>query len=153
MQEPEEESQRGSEKGRDGQYDAERRVQYLAPLVAYLREHHHIGLPIVREACARAVEAGEEPMLVHGNWLPMMQRGQRRVPPWLVEQCCAVIGRTVEEVMGAEWVKRFGPDGRGGAEIAPTGVVRRQRTWGIHRRAATGDAEGAQESQKATQAA
>lgn len=112
-------------------YEAEswRRGEYLAPLVAYLRAHHYIALPILRDAAARAVASGEEPMLVHGNWLPMMRRGQRVVPPWLVEQCCAVIGRTVEEVMGAEWVRRFGADGRGGMEASPIGSPRIQRPW------------------------
>lgn len=112
----------------------ERRVEYLAPLVAYLRERHYIAFAIVEEALNRAVAAGEEPMRVHPNWMPMMQRGQRRVPPWLVEQCCAVISRSVEEVMGAEWVKRFGADGHGGTEIAPTSAVRRQRTWNVSAR-------------------
>lgn len=109
----------------------ERRVEYLAPLVAYLRERHYIAFAIVEEALNRAVAAGEEPMRVHPNWMPMMQRGQRRVPPWLVEQCCAVIGRPVEEVMGAAWVTRFGADGHGGTEVAPTSVVRRQRPWSV----------------------
>jgi hypothetical protein len=56
--------------------------------------------------------------------LALVKRGELTVPSWLVAQCCAVIGKTVEEVMGAAWVKRFGADGCGGSEVAPVGTPR-----------------------------
>jgi hypothetical protein len=57
--------------------------------------------------------------------LSRMKVGYQIIPPWFVEACCVVIGRSPLEVMGPEWVRRFGEDGRGGRagqEIAPTAI-------------------------------
>lgn len=99
----------------------EARRAYLAPLVIYLRAHHYI-------LCRVAQEAGER----GGHHFPttrvwQMARGYSVAPPWFVEQCCVVIEKPVEEVMGAEWVKRFGVNGRGRVEVAPVGPPRIQK--------------------------
>jgi hypothetical protein len=56
-----------------------------------------------------------------------MRRGRSITPPWFVAECCAVIGRPIAEVMGADWVRRFGVDGCGGREMAPVGPLRVRR--------------------------
>ena len=53
-------------------YEAEswRRGEYLAPLVAYLRAHHYIALPILRDAAARAAggAAVASGAVLRGHW-------------------------------------------------------------------------------------
>lgn len=111
--------------------ERQRRVEYLAPLVAYLLERRYVAGLIAEDALERARLIGEATLRSQTCWLAKMKRGDATIPPWFVEQCCAVIGKSVEEVMGAEWITRFGADGRGGAETAPTGAPRLQRPWGV----------------------
>lgn len=122
--------------------ERQRRVEYLEPLVAYLRDHHYIAGLVADEALQRALADGETTLRSQTSWLPKMKRGDATIPPWFVEQCCAVLDKNVAEVMGAEWVIRFGADGRGlesgGAERAPVGSPRLQRPWS---RGAAADAD------------
>lgn len=114
--------------------ERQRRVEYLEPLVAYLRDHFYIAGLVADEALQRALAAGETTLRSQNSWLPKMKRGDATIPPWFVEQCCAVVGKSVLEVMGTEWVIQFGADGRGlesgGTERAPVGSPRLQRPWG-----------------------
>lgn len=111
------------------QEEMERRDAYLAPLMAWLRAS---GLPIhtvMWMACMRAKAAGE-PLNTSGRiWPTKIERGLCVIPPWLVEQCCNVVGLSVAELMGEEWVRRFGADGRGGAERAPVGRPHVKRVY------------------------
>ena len=118
-----------------------RRVDYLAPLFAYLREHHYVAGQVAREAGVRGGRA------IWRQRLLQMKRGVAVTPPWFVAQCCAVIGRSVAEVMGAEWVSRFGADGAGltsgGTEEAPVGPGRIQKPPRRHRRDSQADSQAA----------
>ncbi|HEU5349634.1 MAG TPA: hypothetical protein VFU63_13565 [Ktedonobacterales bacterium] len=109
-----------------------RRVEYLAPLFAYLQDHHHVAGQVAREAGVR----GGRAIVRQRLW--QMKLGVAVTPPWFVAQCCAVIGRPVAEVMGAEWVSRFGADGAGlasgGTEEAPVGPGRIQKPPRRHQR-------------------
>ena len=110
--------------GKSGFAEVQRRKAYLAPLFTYLLDHYYVAGRVAAAAGEREhAESGRE-YKVTGVRLALLKRGELMVPPWLVEQCCAVIGKSVEEVMGAEWVKRYGPDGWGGEETAPTGTPR-----------------------------
>jgi hypothetical protein len=99
--------------------EAELRRSYLAPLFGYLRGHHYATADVTREACAR------HGLRMSRQRLSQVKRAICVTPPWFVAECCAVIGQPVAEVMGAEWVTRFGEDGRGvesgGTERAPVG--------------------------------
>lgn len=107
--------------------DVTRRREYLAPLFAYLRVHHYIAGSVAREAGER----GGYP--VTPILLAQMKRGERIILPWFIAACCAVIERSVAEVMGAEWVARYGADGAGGSEEAPVGQPRTYtRADGVH---------------------
>jgi hypothetical protein len=98
--------------------EIQRRIEYLAPLYAYL--HAHFLIP-GRLVAAASAEVGSP---ISSVVLSQMKRGERVIPSWLVAVCCQTLGRPVAEVMGAEWVRRFGEDGRGGAENAPVGEPR-----------------------------
>jgi hypothetical protein len=103
----------------DGEVDL--RVAYLTPLLTYVRALPMQPGRLLSMACLRAKAAGL-PLTISGRvWPDKLARGRCVIPPWLVEQCCAVLGAPVSVVMGAEWVKRFGADGRGGSERAPVG--------------------------------
>ena len=101
------------------------RQQYLAPLFVYLRAHRYTASLVAHEASER----GGYPFTAVRVW--QMKRGTSVTPPWFVEQCCAVIEKSVAEVMGSRWVARFGEDGRGlpsgGTEEAPVGEPRIQK--------------------------
>lgn len=97
---------------------SERRREYVAPLYAYLRAHFYIAGLVLSEAGNRQ-DYPMTPVRV-----AQVKRGELVIPPWLVAESCAVIGKSVAEVMGADWRARFGDDGRGGSEIAPVGTPR-----------------------------
>lgn len=99
----------------------QKRREYLVPLFVYLRAHHYIASSLALEAGERGGYPIQRIRLAH------MRRGSSVTPPWFIEQCCAIVGKSVEEVMGAEWVERFGADGRGGTEAAPVGKPRIQK--------------------------
>ena len=104
--------------------EVQRRKAYIAPLFAYLYAHYYVAGRVAYAASEREIEehGGEYP--VTAARLSLLKRGELTIPPWFVAQCCAVIERSVEEVMGAEWVGRFGLDGLGGKEDAPVGIPR-----------------------------
>lgn len=110
--------------GQDGAYSersliaTDRRREYIRPLYAYLREHFYIAGLVLGEAGHRQ-DYPMTPVRV-----AQVKRGELVIPPWLVAESCAVIGKSVAEVMGANWRARFGDDGRGGSEIAPVGTPR-----------------------------
>jgi hypothetical protein len=108
----------------------ERRRKYIEPLYAYLSAHHY-SRPRVFEAARLAAVAADEyvPWDVRAwyNRAVRMQRGEARIPLWLVIGCCATIEKSVAEVMGAAWVERYGEEGRGGAEDSPASEPRHQR--------------------------
>ena len=119
--------------------EIERRKEYLAPLYAYLRaQYGWVGASDVTDAARlRAEQVGEVVARNRLTWInrqAKMRQGECVTPPWFIEQCCAVIGKPVSEVMGAEWVKRFGADGRGGTERAPVRQPRQQKPWSRSRR-------------------
>jgi hypothetical protein len=93
--------------------ERERRQAYLAPLFVYLAAHHYVPSYVARDAGRR------HGMELTVQRLSIIKRASAVIPDWLVAECCAVIGRSVAEVMGEEWVRQFGEDGRGGTEIAP----------------------------------
>lgn len=103
--------------------EVRRRHEYLAPLFGYLRSHFFIAGLVAQEAGRRR---GQSLTAVR---VAIIKRGEQVIFPWFVAECCAVIGKSVEEVMGAEWVARFGEsgDGEGGSEIAPVGIPRTYR--------------------------
>lgn len=111
-----------------------RRQEYIAPLFSYLDAHHYARPRVFAAVREQAVAAGEYAPWDVKAWhqrVVKMQRGEARIPPWLVAYCCAAIGQTVAEVMGEAWVQRYGADGAcGGAESAPVREPRRQRAWG-----------------------
>jgi hypothetical protein len=109
----------------------ERRIEYLAPLMAYVRARGEQPGRLLNRASLVALGAGE-PINRSGRlWARPLERGLSVIPPWLVERCCALLGQTVAAVMGDEWVKRFGADGRGGegetGESAPVDSPRIRR--------------------------
>lgn len=122
--------------------EIELRVEYVAPLFAHLRVSEIMLESFMRMVSQRAKRAGL-PMNTSGRlWAARIERGQCVIPRWLVEQSCAALGLPVAEVMGDEWVKRFGEDGRGGDEFAPTGDPHIKRVYQLKRRAAIEDEEG-----------
>ena len=100
------------------------RQEYVAPLFEHLRAHHYRASVVAYQASVR----GGYPFTAVRVW--RMIRGRSITPPWFVAECCAVIGRPIAEVMGADWVRRFGVDGRGGTEMAPVRPLRVQRPSG-----------------------
>lgn len=79
-----------------------------------------------------AEQAGDLVAGTRQRWLwrvAQMRRGFSLTPPWFIERCCTAIDTSVMEVMGAEWARRFGVDGRGGVERAPVRAPRRQQPW------------------------
>ena len=122
--------------------EVERRIEYLAPLMAYLRASGVQLESFMRLVSQRAKRAGVAINTSGRLWIRRMEVGQCVIPRWLVEQSCAVLDLPVAEVMGAEWVKRFGADGRGGEEAAPTGDPHIKRVYQLGRRVvAVDDAE------------
>src|SRR5690348_11722473 len=123
----------------------ERRIEYLAPLSAYVRGRRMEIGRLMNKASLVALGAGE-PINRSGRlWPRKLERGVSVIPPWLVEICCALLGQTVAEVMGDAWVRRFGADGRGGEEIAPVGsprIRRPNRTDAAFWQSAEGDETG-----------
>lgn len=110
----------------------ERRREYIEPLYAYLSAHHYSRPRVFESARLAAVAAGEYvPWDVRAwyNRSIRMQRGEARIPLWLVIGCCVAIEKSVAEVMGAAWVERYGEDGCGGAEGSPASEPRHQRGW------------------------
>jgi hypothetical protein len=107
----------------------ELRVEYARPLLVYLRVQDIGWSRVTDGAVARAVAAGH-PVIGSGHLkLWHFKRGIAAIPPWFVQETCAVLGKHVAEVMGEEWVRRFGEDGRGGQERAPVRPSRMQRRW------------------------
>jgi hypothetical protein len=90
----------------------------------------------MRMACMRAKAAGEKLNTSGRVWPRKIELGLCVIPPWLVEQCCNVVGQTVIEIMGEAWVKRFGADGRNGDEIAPVGRPHVKRVYQLSSRVA-----------------
>ena len=126
-----------------------RRQEYIAPLFAYLDAHHYARPRVFAAVRELAVSAGEYAPWDIKAWhqrVVKMQRGESRIPPWLVSYCCAAIGQAVAEVMGEAWVQRYGSDGAcGGTESAPVREPRRQRAWGASRAAAAAAAVASRE--------
>jgi len=105
----------------------ERRIEYLAPLVAYVRGRGMQFGRLLGQVSLLARVSGQ-PINFSGRlWPRTLERGLSVIPPWLVEQYCVVLSQPVAAVMGDEWVKRFGADGRGGEESAPVGSPRIRR--------------------------
>ena len=112
-------------------------------MFGYLRSHFFIAGLVAQEAGRRR---GQSLTAVR---VAIIKRGEQVIFPWFVAECCAVIGKTVEEVMGAEWVARFGEsgDGEGGSEIAPVGIPRTYRKDAVNDAVKGGDqAESSSES-------
>ena len=80
----------------------ERRRRMLAPLFAYWRSHGISGIFVARLAGRRH---GLEITRVR---LSAMRRGACLTQAWFVAECCRVMSRAVEEVMGAAWIAEFG---------------------------------------------
>jgi hypothetical protein len=107
------------------------RKAYMRPLrVHLLLEEITAQQMLVDQALELAVAAGEPVVTSRRVQLPLVVRGRATIPPWLVENVCRVLGKSVAEVMGAEWVEQFGEDGRGGSQRAPVGGPRIQRLTG-----------------------
>ncbi len=79
-----------------------RRAEDLAPLVGYC-QRHAIGLLVLARRCA--MRRGE--VMTRGR-LHQMKRGLCLTPDWFVADVCREIGRPVDEVMGADWVREHG---------------------------------------------
>lgn len=78
------------------------RAAYVAPLRAYLREHGILDVHVARRLS-----------LLHGRTFSRQRlynvwTGYNPAPAGFVEDCCRILGRPVEEVMGAEWVATYG---------------------------------------------
>lgn len=112
--------------------DIARRREYLAPMWRYLRGHVR-SVAQVMEAARQLAEAGGEAVpgdARRWHWkVSKIRQGTSVAPPWLVQRSCEVIGKSVAEVMGDEWVVRFGADGRGGQDDAPVREHRDGSRW------------------------
>ena len=104
--------------------EVQRRKAYVAPLFSYLLAHYYVPGRVARAAGELESAAHGGDYVMTSTRLALVKRGELTVPSWLVVQCCAAIEKTVEEVMGVEWVRRFGADGCGGSEVAPVGTPR-----------------------------
>jgi hypothetical protein len=83
--------------------ERERRRQLVEPLFRYCRERGISVAHVVRRACMRR---GVEPFSGARIW--QIQAGNCVAPEWLVAECCRVLERRVETVMGAAWIAEFG---------------------------------------------
>lgn len=101
-----------------GQAEAERRVRYLEPLFMYLLKHHYVAGVVAR------VAGDAHGLAITSTRLSRMRHGKQVIPAWFVAECCAAIGKSVVEVMGAGWARLFGEDGRGGEYLSPVGIPR-----------------------------
>jgi hypothetical protein len=79
--------------------EVERRREKLAPLFAYLRQHGINALWVAQRVGKRQGIAMTRARLSH------IKHGRCLTPEGFVEECCREIGRSVEEVMGSEWVQ------------------------------------------------
>jgi len=84
----------------------ERRRRSLAPLFAFMVEHSYHQMGIIRQAYA-AAGVDRVPNRIE---VQQARLGRRNVPWWFVRGCCAAMERSVEEVMGREWIAEFGVD-------------------------------------------
>lgn len=95
---------------------AERR-RILEPLFAYMGSHHVIALSVARLAWLRLGAPGEMTKLR----LHRIKAGRAILPAGFIDAMCAELGRSVEEVMGAEWLERYAvrdvPTGEQGSEM------------------------------------
>jgi predicted ribosome-associated RNA-binding protein Tma20 len=73
-------------------------------LFSYMAGHGIVALFIARRVGMRLGVAIDKGRLSH------IKRGGCLLPPGFIEGACREMGRTVEEVMGAEWMRRYGAD-------------------------------------------
>lgn len=82
-----------------------RRRAAVAPLFAWLEEHHHR----VSSVLARAAERAGAPPMSRGR-ITQIKQGILPVPTWMVEQTCHELEQPIGRVMGGGWLAEYGAE-------------------------------------------